>query len=242
MNVRQLRRAASSIFVATLLIGSVGFAQQDAPKNEAQEQSWADEIGPNDVRVLGTVAEVRDETFTLRSHDQGTFIFEIPSDPEQEADVRTGKDVQVWYDPAGYERDGDTWYRASRVESTDQSRIAEASETSETSTLDDENAEMGSSADLEANENDVDADVDATVAEDGRTYDDELDDEESYDESESDVGIAEQNQADRDESFADETDDDQDERALPQTAGSLPLLAVLGLVSLLTAGALRIRS
>lgn len=72
-----------------------------------------------------------EEIFELRAHD-ALYLFEIPSDADQAADVRTGKRVQVWYEPEEYERDGDTYYRVVHVMLTDD----ESSDDTETDTID----------------------------------------------------------------------------------------------------------
>jgi hypothetical protein len=230
---------------AALTLATAGFAQETASSQHELNQerqtstdTWRDEIGPNDVRVLGKVAEVRDETFTLRSHD-ATYIFEIPSDPEQSADVRTGNDVQVWYDPAGYERDGDTWYRVSYLtgDQTAQVTYSDATET--------EGAEASFEATAQSDEESFDAsaelEAEATVAE---TSEAESFESESL-AAESEYQIADAQATEQEsERMADASADneyDEDEKVLPQTAGSLPLLALGGLIALLGAVALRMR-
>ena len=101
----------------TLALGGISAAFTQDPIEAAE--SWRDQIGPNDQRVTGIVGEVDEASFELQSH--GTvYYFDIPSDPDQLADVRTGNEVQVWYDPAGYQRDGNAYYRTSVVALADE--------------------------------------------------------------------------------------------------------------------------
>ncbi|HVS15742.1 MAG TPA: hypothetical protein VMV46_17600 [Thermoanaerobaculia bacterium] len=232
MKTLTLTRSRPAIaLAAALALASAGFAQtasQSSPEKTLQTSTdtWRDQIGPNDVRVLGKVAEVREETFTLRAQD-ATYIFEIPSDSEQSAAVRTGNDVQVWYDPAGYDRDGDTYYRVSYLNVDDQTAQVTYRDPAETSQSE---SELAASAELEA---------EATVAE-TESFEAEATVAETEDfEAEAELQVAES------ESFAAEPQvtgaDSEDEQALPATAGSLPLVALGGLIALLGAVALRLR-
>ena len=228
--------------VAALSLLSFGCASasQTADSTEPRPgtESWADEVDPQDVRVLGTVAEVGDETFTLKTFgDDKVYRFEIPSDATQQADVRTGNEVQVWYDPEGFERDGNLYYRAARIE---------------TAEADVAGVESGEPTELSAT---AEVDVDATTAEQDLTVEQDLTDDElraeslgvdepatqdelAQDELSRQGDFAEDELAEQDELAQDEFA--QDEQTLPQTAGTLPLVAVGGLLALFAAVALRL--
>jgi hypothetical protein len=259
MDSSTINRSRPAIaLAATLLLASAGFAQSQPTSQQTKEpqtstDTWRDQIGPNDVQVLGKIAAVRDETFTLRSHD-ATFIFQIPTDSTQSAAVRTGNDVQVWYDPAGYERDGSTYYRVSRLIPADETtgRVAtattDANDTSVTQTesqaaaaRDADAAERAQRAEEAEEAEDAEAEREASATAERNRLDDErsrLEDERSRLEDER--AAARDNDALDSEQDAENARYDDDRQTLPQTAGSLPLVAVVGLLALFGAAALRL--
>jgi hypothetical protein len=208
----------ATVVVATLVIGlaglSAGFTQD--PVDPAK--SWRDQIGPNDEQVTGIVGAVHEDTFELQSH--GTmYFFEMPSRAEQQAHVRTGNEVQVFFDPSGYQRDGNSYYRTSVVARSDES------------------TEPQSRTSTQADQASVSADAQSTVVTDDSQQDStQLAQNENLDRSDESATPV---QGDQDESsdFDGRLDDEQ---TLPQTAGMLPLVGLTGLLGLLGAVALRV--
>jgi hypothetical protein len=212
------RRLATAL-VATLVIGlaglSVGFTQDPADP----AGSWRDQIGPNDEQVTGIVGAVHEDTFELQSH--GTlYFFEKPSDAAQRAHVRTGTEVQVFFDPSGYQRDGNSYYRPSVIartgESTD-SQTATDLQTASTPGVDGDPvaAEPQSRTSTQADQALVSTDAQSSVV---------------TDDSQQDPTRLAQN----------ENPNRYDEQTLPQTAGVLPLVGLTGFLGLLGAVALRV--
>lgn len=247
--------AIALIATLTLAVGGVSAALTQDPVEDAE--SWRDQIGPNDERVTGIVGEVHDDSFELQSH--GTlYYFDIPSDPDQLADVRTGNEVQVWYDPAGYQRDGNAYYRTSVValadESTDPrmtdrqpaSTQAELSTSPETAPVPaDTEGETSTQADqaqveLESQDEAVQADLQPAVETDESEEESTLiaQGDPSQEQSTDDQLVSDAPEAQLASNELDSETDDAE--TLPQTAGALPLVALTGLLGLFGAVALRI--
>lgn len=228
------RRLATAV-VATFVIGvgglSAGFTQEPAD----QAESWRDQIGPNDEQVTGIVGAVHEDSFELQSH--GTlYFFDKPSDAAQRAHVRTGTEVQVFFDPSGYQRDGNSYHRTSVIartgESTDPQTASRAGVDS-----DSEATELQSRTSTQADQAQVSSDARSTAVSDDSQQDrSQLSQNENpnrYDESAARVQTDQDESSDLDRRMG-------DERTLPQTAGVLPLVGLMGLLGLLGAVALRI--
>ena len=82
---------------ALLLLGApvLVAADEDMPK----DRSVWDRIGENDVRVVGEVTYVYDDSFELRTPDE-VMTFPIPDQDGVMAALEPGERIQVWYDPA----------------------------------------------------------------------------------------------------------------------------------------------
>lgn len=206
------RRLATAV-VATFIIGvaglSAGFAQDPA----GQAESWRDQIGPNDEQVTGIVGAVHEDTFLLQSHGT-TYFFEKPSDAAQRANVRTGNEVQVFFDPSGYQRDGNSYHRTSVIARTGESTDLQTASRPE---VDGDPAAAGlqSRTSTQADQAQVSTDAQSTV-------------------------VTDDSQQDRTQLAQNENPDRYDEQTLPQTAGVLPLVGLMGLLGLLGAVALRV--
>ena len=209
----------ATALVAALVMGLAGLSAAFTQDPVDQAESWRDQIGPNDKQVTGIVGLVHEDTFELQSH--GTmYFFEKPSDAEQLANVRTGTEVQVFFDPSGYQRDGNSYYRTSVVARSGDPAAAPQSRTS-----------------TQADQADVSTDAQSTVVTDDSQQDaTQLAQNENLDRSDESATPV---QGDQDESsdFDGRLDDEQ---TLPQTAGVLPLVGLMGLLGLLGAVALRV--
>ncbi|HVS66543.1 MAG TPA: hypothetical protein VMT85_23915 [Thermoanaerobaculia bacterium] len=282
MKVKTLIRSWPVLLLASSLTLTLGCAHENGMRTaETQDpdpaaESWADQVEPGDERVLGTVASVRDDTFELKTYgDNDVYLFEIPSDVDQRADVRTGNEVQVWYDSEAFERDGDTYYRVNRIAMADREVAA-----TESGLASDQQADLSASAELDA-EQELASDTSTEQAEEyaqdeldeqnaqreqelaqsepleqtataesqatdtrqeERYADDELRRDEFTDDQLTDDQFDEDQVADdqfADDQFADDRFDE-DAQVLPQTAGTLPLVALGGLIALFGAIALRL--
>jgi hypothetical protein len=215
----------ATALVATLVIGlgglSAAFTQDPVDKAE----NWRDQIGPNDKQVTGIVGLVHQDTFELQSH--GTmYFFEKPSEAEQQAHLRTGTEVQVFFDPSGYQRDGNSYYRTSVVALNGDPATAPQSRTSTQA----DQAPVSTRAP-------VSTDAQSTVVTDDSQQDStQLVQNEKQDRT---AESATRVQGEQDES-SDFDGGLDDEQTLPQTAGALPLVGLMGLLGLLGAVALRV--
>jgi hypothetical protein len=200
------------LFVPAL---AMGVAQQDPaqPNQLQQEQAAAHPGMAKD--LVGTIAEVRDDSFSVKSDaDQSVMWFSITPELKASyaAELVTGNHVRV----SATAGDSPDRMVASTVMAetdtkadldidldtdTDIDADIDVDEDSATATLDTDTTIEDNDADIDADVEIADNDTDSSLREDGAIYDDEADDE------------------------------------LPRTASSLPSIGALGLLALIGAAA-----
>jgi len=196
---------------------AMGIAQQDPAQPNQLQQSPAAHPGMSK-DFVGTIAEVRDDSFSVKSDaDQSVMWFSITPELKASyaAELVTGNHVRV---------------SATAGDSPD--RMVASSLTAEVDTK----AGLDTDRDIDT-DTDIDADID--VDDDSATAtidtDTEIDNDADDNDIDSDVAIADN---DTDSSLReDDTDYDDDADELPRTASSLPSIGALGLLALLGAAA-----
>jgi hypothetical protein len=193
--------------------------KQTTMKHEStmDSRAWADRIDENDVRVLGKVTEVREETFLLRTHDQGVMTFAIPTQYDYSADLRTGNEIQVWYNPADADEEAlSSTYEVAVIAPADVTLEQETDVAAQTELDSQERAQERARLEREQ------AAARADLAAEGQTTTAQV---------ETTEPAQSRFQADRDNELDQTSYDDDDDRGLPQTASVLPLLGLLGLIA-----------
>jgi hypothetical protein len=209
----------SMLLVPTL---AMGVAQQD-PANPAapgqQLQQDQAKAMPGGHEMTGVIAEVRDDSFSIRTDDQGVKWFMVTPEFKSSyaSELVTGNRVTVW-SSAGATADKMNATRIQRAEGTDTADV-----------------DIDSDVDVDV-DRDIDADVDADNDSVTATVDSdrEIDTNADLDvDTDNDTQIADTDSDLRDDDATYDTDTDSDE--LPRTATSLPEIGALGLLALLGA-------
>jgi hypothetical protein len=207
----------SMLLVPTL---AMGVAQQD-PANPAapgqQLQQDQAKAMPGGHEMTGVIAEVRDDSFSIRTDDQGVKWFMVTPEFKSSyaSELVTGNRVTVW-SSAGATADKMNATRIQRAEGTDTADV-------------DIDSDVDVDRDIDA---DVDADNDSVTA--TVDSDREIDTNADLDvDTDNDTQIADTDSDLRDDDATYDTDTDSDE--LPRTATSLPEIGALGLLALLGA-------
>ena len=209
-------KLAKMILTGTVLFApamAMGIAQQDpaqpAQPNQLQQDQAAAPAMSQD--FVGTIEEVRDDSFSVKKDADGTVVW-FSITPELKgsyaAELVTGNHVRVSANP------GDSPDRMAAV-----SVMAEAGDTQA-----DLDADVDTDTDLDA---DVDVDEDSATA----TLDTDTEIEDADVQVDNDTEIA-QTETDSSLRQDDATYDDDADDELPRTASSLPSIGALGLLAI----------
>lgn len=243
----RIKATFTFLIAAALLVSGMAIAQDTT-------DTWRDSVDENDVRYLGTIARVMDDSFELRTLEQGTLTFKIP-EPRTDAMtlITTGREVQVWVDGGTVttiEEYGDPTTRTEFEADTTADVDADADvETDAWNDNVDVDADVDADADMDGDEMSARVSADASVDADAdarnefatggsvavRTDDDDVDVDAD--------GYATDDEVETSYDASTSNDDDRwDGETLPQTASALPAALSAGVLLLIAGLAIRRRA
>jgi LPXTG-motif cell wall-anchored protein len=215
-----MKRSIFSILVAlTLMVAAPVLAQQkNLAENEAQQESNDNRTNPNagsiagqsGLTITGTVEKWDDHQITLKT-DTGIHPVQVVPNTDWDHDLTVGEAVSI-----DYTRTSQGVMIASLVRSQGQETMGAESTVATTTTTSSAHTEMDMDTDMEA---DADVDVDTTWKDDGMN---------------TDVTASADLDDDNDADLSADVD-----TTLPSTGSKMPLLGLLGLLSLVAAVGVR---
>lgn len=231
MKLAKMMLVSSMLLVPTMAMGiaqqeqdpATGQQLQQDPQRlpEQQNLNQQGQMPQAGEPMHGVIVEVRDDSFSLRTDDQGVVWFAMTPEMKTQysAELVTGNHIQVWSSPG----DSPDRMSATRIERYEGADATAATETT-TDTATTESAVAEADADVDV---DVDADTDPAVAEF---------------ETDTELETAQVAEAETESAFQEDTTEfDETERSeLPRTASSLPVAGTIGLLALLGAAVVAI--